>query len=96
MKFSYNEATALVIKALMDGDEITALNGGKFLTTRVANHICALREDGLQIETETIRTVNKKWYGRYRLIDSEENYRRAIELLEHIEAKLYDEVGCDA
>ena len=88
MKFSYNEATALIVKGLIDGKEITALNGGQYLTTRVANHICALREDGLKIDTERLKGISGKPYGSYKIVKSYENYQRANELLEQIEFKL--------
>ncbi len=89
MVFSYNESTALILKALLRGDDdVTALNGGSYLTTRITNHICKLREDGLQIETEILSNDNGKRFGRYRLIESDQNIKKAIELLETIESQV--------
>ncbi len=89
MNFTYNESTVLIIKALLEGDEnVTALNGGRFLTTRISNHICKLREDGLEIETETLKTDNGKWFGRYKIKNSDLNVKKAISLLESIETQL--------
>lgn len=85
----YSEATALVVKALIDEDKnITALNGGRFLTTRVSNHIVELRKEGLEIETQILKTESGKRYGRYELIQTDRNFKLAIELLEKIEHKL--------
>jgi len=91
MKNIFNVSSSLVLKALLRGDDdITALNGGRYLTTRITNIINGLRDAGVQIETETIRTDSKKWYGRYKLIQTEQNIRKATEILEQIEAKLED------
>lgn len=91
MNFTLNESSSLILKALLRGDNnITALNGGSYLTTRVTNHINGLRDTGVKIETETIRTDSKKWYGRYKLFQTEENIKKATEILEQIEAKLED------
>ena len=94
MIFTYNESTALILRALLEDDpRITALDGWRFKTTRITNHICALRDDGLQIETEMLKADSGKRYGRYRLIDSDENIKRAIALLENIESRLNVEGG---
>lgn len=94
MKFTYNESTALILSALLEDDpRITALDGWRFKTTRITNHICALREDGLLIETEMMKVESGKRYGRYRLVQSDDNIKRAIELLEQIESRYQDEVG---
>jgi len=93
MKFTYNEATGLIVRALLDDDpRITALDGWRFRTTRITNHICALREDGLSIETEMVKADSGKRYGRYRLLQSDDNMKRAIELLEQIESRYQNEV----
>ena len=91
MKKIFNMSSYLVLKALLRGDEdITALNGGRYLTTRIANIINGLRDAGVQIETEIIRAGSKKWYGRYKLIQTEHSIRKATEILEQIEAKIED------
>lgn len=89
MSFTYNESTALILRALLEDDpRITALDGWRFKTTRITNHICALRDDGLQIETEMLKADSGKRYGRYRLVESDDNIRHTIEQLENIERKL--------
>jgi len=89
MSYSYGEASALVLQALLEGNpNITALDGWRFKTTRITNHICAFRDDGLQIETEMIKADSGRRYGRYRLIDNDKNIMHAIELLERIESRL--------
>jgi hypothetical protein len=75
----------LIIEALIRGDnDVTALNGMKFLTTRVANHIVELRKEGLEISTETVKTKNS-WYGVYKLECNEKNILRAYQLLETLQ-----------
>ncbi|MEA3521467.1 MAG: helix-turn-helix domain-containing protein [Campylobacterota bacterium] len=92
MSFSYGEASALILKALLEDDpRITALDGWRFKTTRITNHICGLRDDGLKIETEMLKVDSGKRYGRYKLIQSDVNIKRAIELLEQIESRLHVE-----
>jgi len=90
MKNIFNVSSSLVLKALLRDDDITALNGGRYLTTRITNTINGLRDAGVQIKTEIIRTDSKKWYGRYKLVQTEQNIRKATEILEQIEAKLED------
>jgi hypothetical protein len=77
-----NESTILTITALLKGDEVSALRGGELKTTRVANIINRLRDDGLLIETEKIKTGSGKWYGRYRLVDWSANREKAERLVE--------------
>lgn len=77
----------LIIEALLRGDnDVTALNGMRFLTTRITNHITELRKSGLEIETKIIKT-NHACYGAYYLIQIEENIALAYKMLEN----LYDE-----
>ena len=85
-----NISTLLILKALLTGDgNITALDGGRFLTTRITNHICDLRDENLKIETEMLTSpTTGKRYGRYKLTQTDENIKLAIELIEEIEQKL--------
>jgi len=82
-------STILILKALVQGDEsITALDGGRFLTTRITNHICYLRDRNLKIETEMLTSpTTGKRYGRYMLVQTDENIKLAIELIEELEQK---------
>ncbi|MDA3062836.1 MULTISPECIES: helix-turn-helix domain-containing protein [unclassified Campylobacter] len=64
-----------------NADDITALNGGKYLTTRISNNIVELRDKGITIITERIELANKKHYGRYKLAKSKDNLVRAKRLL---------------
>lgn len=86
----YNISTLLVLKALLRGDEnITALDGGRFLTTRLTNIISKLRKKGLKIETETLTSeATGKKYGRYKLIQTDNNIKLVIKLIEKIEQSL--------
>ena len=89
MNFTYNESTALILRALLEDDpRITALDGWRFKTTRITNHICALRDDGLQIETEMLKADSDKRYGRYVLVNSDANIKLAIGVLESVENRL--------
>jgi len=75
----------LIIEALLRRDnDITALNGMKFLTTRITNHIVELRKNGLEIETKTIKT-DDTYYGKYQLVQSKDNIEKAYALLEDIQ-----------
>ena len=77
-----NESTVLTLNALLASEEVSALTGGHLLTTRVTNVIGRLREDGLLIETERIKTDSGKWYGSYRLVESKENVEKAFKLID--------------
>ena len=86
-----NTSKLLISKALLQGDEnITALDGGRFLTTRITNIITYLRNGrGLKIETETLTSpTTGKRYGRYMLVQTDENIKLAIKLIEEFEQKL--------
>ncbi|PHS33704.1 MAG: hypothetical protein COA92_04165 [Sulfurovum sp.] len=75
----------LIVEALLRGDsDVTALNGMKFLTTRITNHIVELRKMELDIETKIIKTKNSS-YGAYYLKGREENISRAYEILEALQ-----------
>ena len=85
------EATQRILRALLNGDEdiSSAASEWKFLTTRITNQISALRKSGIDIETKTAKVPDSnKYYGRYVLVQDEENINRAIALLEEIEEKL--------
>jgi len=86
-------STILTLKALLQDDEnITALDGGRFLTTRITNIILDLRGRGLKINTEMLTSpTTGKRYGRYKLIQSDENIKLAIEILEQLESKLQND-----
>ena len=89
MYFSNIESTEKVILGLMAGaNDLSALNGGAFLTTRLPNIILDLRGAGLEIETELHKTHTGKRFGIYRLVDSKVNYQKTHELLEYVQGKL--------
>ena len=77
------ESLTATLKGLINNaDDITALNGGKYLTTRLSNNIVELRSKGIAIITERIELANKKHYGRYKLARSKDNLDRAKQLLQ--------------
>ena len=85
------ESSQRILKALLEGDDDISSSSSerKFLTTRITNQISALRKSGIDIETKTVKTPDtNKYYGRYALVQDEDNINRAIALLEKIEAKL--------
>ena len=89
MIFSNIEAAEKVILGLLAGaNDLSALNRGAYLTTRLPNIILDLRRAGLEIETELQKTCNNKPFGIYRLVNSKENYKKAHELLEYAQGKL--------
>lgn len=80
MKKSY-KSQILILEALIRGDkDITALNGMKFLTTRITNHIGELRKAGLEIETKNVKTESSH-YGEYSLKEGETNMLKAHKIL---------------
>ena len=89
MIFSNTEAAEKVILGLLAGaNDLSALNSGAYLTTRLPNIILDLRGAGLEIETELQKTSSNKRFGIYRLVDSKANYKKTHELLEYAQGKL--------
>jgi len=63
-----NSVTDKVLEALLNGDELTALDSlERFGCMRLAARIYDLREIGWEIETETVETTNGKRFASYRL-----------------------------
>ncbi len=89
MIFSNIEAAERVILGLLAGaNDLSALNSGAYLTTRLPNIIWDLRNTGLKIETDFQSTINNKRFGIYRLINSKANYKKAHKLLEYVQRKI--------
>lgn len=89
MIFTNIESTEKVITGLLnDADNLSALNSGAYLTTRITNIILDLRNADLEIENEFHKTTNGKRFCIYRLADSEANFKKAHELLEYVQRKL--------
>ena len=89
MIFSNTEAAEKVLLGLLAGaNDLSALNSGAYLTTRLPNIILDLRGAGLEIETELQKTHTGKRFGIYRLVDSKGNYKKTHELLEYAQGKL--------
>lgn len=78
-----NESLALTIKGLLNGESVTALNSGKYLSTRISNNIVELRQKGLEIITNRIKLDNGKHYGAYILVDTPLNIEKAVQLIEY-------------
>lgn len=75
-----------VLKGLLNNaNDITALNGGKYRTTRISNTICELRDQNIDIITKRIKLENKKSYGVYVLVNSKANREKAERLLHYYE-----------
>jgi len=76
-------AVITTLKALLDGNEVTANKSIACDTTRITNEISTLRNDlGIDIITDRIPTINKKWYGSYRLVRTNENLKKVKSLLD--------------
>ena len=89
MIFSNIEAAEKVILGLLDGaNDLSALNSGAYLTTRLPNIILDLRNTGLDIDVDFHKTSKGKRYGIYRLKNTKLNYIIAHRLLEYIQKKL--------
>ncbi len=75
-------AVITTLKALSDGKEVTANKGIEYNTTRITNEIDTLRNGlGIDIITDRINTVGRKWYGSYRLIRTPENLEKVRVIL---------------
>ncbi len=86
-----HESSQRILKALLNGDEdiSSSVSEWKFLTTRITNQISALRKSGIDIDTKTVKVPDsRKYYGRYVLVQDEQNIERAVLLLEKLEEKL--------
>ena len=80
------ESHLLVLKALKEGDSnITALNQGKYKTTRVSNIIIDLRRWGVDITSEWITPPSQKRFVRYTLLQSQENLEKVDSLISRLE-----------
>ncbi len=85
------ESCQRILKALLNGDEDISSSSSefRFLTTRITNQISSLRKSGIEIETKTVKVPDsRKYYGRYVLVQDEQNIERAVLLLEKLEVKV--------
>lgn len=79
------------LKALYEGEEVTAHKALFLGTTRVSNEIGIIKHVlGVDIVMERVPTVNRKWYGRYKIVGTTENLEKAQVILEQYTQK--DEV----
>ena len=75
-------AIITTLKALYEGKEVTANKSLECNTTRITNEITTLRNDlGIDVITDRINLENKKWYGSYRLVRTDENLTKVREIL---------------
>lgn len=75
-------AVMATLQALYASKEVTANKSKECSTTRITNEISTLRNIlGINIITDRIETENKKWYGSYRLIRTEENLEKVRVIL---------------
>lgn len=75
-------AVIATLQALYESREVTANKSPECNTTRITNEISTLRNVlGIDIITDRIETKNRKWYGSYRLIRTEENLEKARVIL---------------
>ena len=76
-------AIITTLKALYEAKEVTANKSLECGTTRITNEISTLRNDfKIDIITDRINTKNKKWYGSYRLVRTDENLKKVRSILE--------------
>ncbi|MDY4445756.1 hypothetical protein [Campylobacter sp.] len=85
------EPDFLIVNALYKGEQdLVALNGLKYKSTRISNYIVEIRKylDGFNtIKTERVRynPYNKrKWYGKYILNRDDSTIQKIKELLDKI------------
>ncbi len=75
-------AVIATLLALYEGKEVTANKSLECDTTRISNEISTLRNGlGIDIITDRVETDNRKWYGSYRLIRTEENLEKVRVIL---------------
>lgn len=75
-------AVITTLKALYEGKEVTASKSKACGTTRITNEISTLRNKlEIDIITNKIHTVGRKWYGSYHLVRNKENLERVREVL---------------
>lgn len=75
-------AVIATLKALYERKEVTANKGKECSTTRITNEISTLRNIlEIDIITDRVETENRKWYGSYRLIRTEENLEKVRVIL---------------
>lgn len=78
------KAVLATLQALLAGKEVTALNGGKYHTTRITNIISTLRNKlEIDVITEKIITENS-FYGSYKLTQTPKNLKKANEVLKKL------------
>lgn len=85
------ESSLKVGDSLLNNDkDISSRNSeSRFLTSRISNVILGLRNSGIEIDTKTVKIPGtKKHYGRYVLVQKEENIKKLILLLEQLEVKI--------
>lgn len=76
-------AVITTLKALYEGKEITANKSLECNTTRITNEISTIRNDlGIDIITDRINLENKKWYGSYRLVRTDNNLNKVRDILQ--------------
>jgi len=76
-------AVITTLKALYEAKEVTASKSSECKTTRITNEITVLRNVlNVDIITDRINTKNRKWYGSYRLVRTDENLARVRDILE--------------
>ena len=75
-------AVIRTLKALYSEKEVTAINSIEYNSTRTTNEISILRNFlGVLIVTDRVSLENKKWYGSYRLIRTNENLKKVRNIL---------------
>ena len=75
-------AVIRTLKALYSEKEVTAINSIEYNSTRITNEISILRNFlGVLIVTDRVSLENKKWYGSYRLIRTNENLKKVRNIL---------------
>jgi hypothetical protein len=75
-------AVITTLKALYEEKEVTASKSSECETTRITNEITVLRNMlNVDIITDRVNTINRKWYGSYRLVRTDENLARVRDIL---------------
>jgi len=88
------EAVYSTLKALYETKEVTVNKQLEYGITRISNEILTLRNRfNIDITMDRINTKNKKWYGSYILVRTDENLKIVKEMLDKYSPKNNDKNG---
>lgn len=70
----------LIITALINDERVSTADSKIFYTSRIENIITEFRDAGILFQEDAKALSQYSWYKPYKLVQTEENLLRAIEL----------------